>query len=95
MGTTRIPISVKKGTTSKSIFEFDNTNLAPGTYLVKLVLYKVNEFGTDELLDVVPSAFGFEMNSKSGDTNNLEWTHRYWGHIKFNNLTIQEPKVLI
>lgn len=88
MGTTVVPLTSIQGQINKSIFEFDNTNLAPGTYIVKLVMYRVNEFGTDELIDVVPSAFGFEMKNIKGESNNLAWTHRYWGHMKFNNIEV-------
>ncbi|MDQ0198771.1 ABC transporter ATP-binding protein [Neobacillus ginsengisoli] len=94
MGTTVTSFSTQQGKIGKSLFEFDNTNLAPGTYLVKLVLYTVNEFGTDELIDVVPSAFVFEMKDSRASFNNLDWTHRYWGHTRFNNIEIIDSSVL-
>jgi lipopolysaccharide transport system ATP-binding protein len=95
MGTTSIPLSAYEGEVKKSVFEFDNRNLAPGIYIVKLVLYRVNEFGTDELIDVVTSAFVFEMKNVQGEVNNLAWTHRYWGHTKFNNIEVIDNSILV
>lgn len=40
--------------------------LAPGRYVVKLTAYSVNQFGTNQMHDVVEEAFAFEKEQTTG-----------------------------
>ena len=90
MATTVDGISVKCNETIETIMEFDSSNLAPGKYLVDMVLYCVNEYGTNLKLDGGSSVLSFEITQLKNEINNLEWMHRYWGHIRFNNIKVIE-----
>jgi lipopolysaccharide transport system ATP-binding protein len=60
--------------------ELDSSHLAPGKYHLKMALYHVNSFGTEELLDVLDKAFYFEIENDSA-VNGLIWLPQYWGHV--------------
>ena len=60
--------------------ELNTSFLAPGIYHLKMALYHVNSFGTEELLDVLDKAFYFEIEETGAD-NGLTWLPRYWGHV--------------
>ena len=65
----------------------DVSCLAPGSYYLKLVLYRVNEFGTEEHLDIIDRAVFF--NVEDADTvNNMTWLHQWWGHTQLPNIQI-------
>ena len=63
-------------------------NLAPGNYWFKLALYRVNGYGSEEHLDVVDRLVTFEVNDNA-TVNDMEWLHRWWGHIRQGEITIQ------
>ena len=60
--------------------ELNSSHLAPGKYHLKLALYHVNSFGTEELLDVLDKAFYFEIDNNNA-VNGLIWLPQYWGHM--------------
>ncbi len=65
--------------------------LAPGKYIVKLTAYSVNEYGTNQMHDVVEGAFMFEKEMNDDANNKMEWNHRWWGYMMFPELvTTQE-----
>lgn len=57
--------------------------LAPGEYLVDIVCFEVNEFGTYVIHDMVNSAFNFTVLPRNNVMHNIEWNHRWWGNIRF------------
>ncbi|MBQ8230387.1 MAG: ABC transporter ATP-binding protein [Lachnospiraceae bacterium] len=59
--------------------EIDTGILAPGTYHMKLAAYCVNDYGTEEHLDVLDKAVYFTVDD-SKIINNMQWLHQYWGH---------------
>lgn len=63
--------------------ELDTSRLAPGTYHLKMALYHVNSFGTEELLDVLDKVLYFEIQDIGAD-NGLTWLPQYWGHVSAN-----------
>ncbi len=75
------------------IFEFglDLQGIVPGRYLVLLVLYEVNEWGTYDDLDAVFPAFAFEIYD-SANRLAISWNKAHWGNICFSDLTCQEKK---
>lgn len=81
-------LSARKNELCKSILEFNLKNLAPGKYITDIILYKINEFGTEERVDIAPVAFAFEVIIDENKTNKLEWRHRYWGHTQYDDLRI-------
>ena len=62
--------------------------LAPGKYLVKLTAYSVNQFGTNQMHDVVEEAFAFEKAQRNQENNNMAWNHTWWGYMMFPEIEI-------
>ncbi len=62
--------------------------LAPGKYLVKLTAYSVNQFGANQMHDVVEEAFAFEKGQGNRENNNMAWNHTWWGYMMFPEITI-------
>ena len=64
--------------------------LAPGKYSCFIVVYSVNEFGTDQVHDRVEDACAFEIRAE-GDTDiGLNWNHNAWGYIRIPVLKVLE-----
>ena len=61
-------------------FKLDISRLAPGKYTVIFVLYEVNELGIYSDMDRVEHGLNFEIIDNE-DAGNINWTHRWWGHI--------------
>lgn len=59
--------------------------LMPGKYYFKLVLYSTNGFGAETVYDVVDNTVFFDVDNFAS-VNNLNWSHRWWGHIQFANI---------
>lgn len=88
--TTSLPdIKADKGN-NKLDLELDLDNLAPGKYIGRIVMYSVNEFGTTQDHDVIDNAFSFEITSGADEVNNINWQHKYWGHISFPEIKVRE-----
>lgn len=80
-------LSFRKGENSFSGV-IDVSGLAPGTYYLRFAMYRVNEFGTDELMDVVERTAFFKVE-ECGAVNNLTWMHQWWGHIRINDIEVK------
>ena len=69
------------------LMHFSPDSLAPGKYYINLIAYSVNEYGGEQLHDVIESAFSFDY--VQGDANNrMNWNHTYWGYHMFPELEI-------
>ena len=88
MSTAKETLTCEKNKTVRTKISFDSRSLAPGIYYADLVVYEVNENGVGNRMDVVGSAFHFEIVHRNGEDNNLKWGHRAWGHIRFPELKI-------
>ena len=64
--------------------------LAPGKYIVKLTAYSVNEFGMNQMHDVVDDCFAFEKVQSMDDNNRMTWNHSWWGYMMFPELGVNE-----
>lgn len=71
----------------------DTSPLAPGKYKIKIALYVLNDFGSEELLDVLDNCIYFIIE-ESNSMNNMTWLHQWWGHIKLNNIRIENSEVI-
>ena len=63
--------------------------LAPGRYSIKLVLYKINGIGTEELFDVVENACYFDMLDIS-NSYGVDWVSNWWGNVSFDKTEIKQ-----
>ena len=67
---------------------FDTSHLAPGTYKADMVAYCTDEYRNDIYLDGVIPAFYFEVMDDSQNQKESKWLHKYWGHVKLNDIQI-------
>ena len=74
---------------SKAVSMVMNTeHLAPGRYKVDIIAYIFNEFGREQFLDGVYPGMILEISDTINEENKLVWLHRYWGHVRLNDVTI-------
>lgn len=72
--------NIKKDEDYLDRFKLDISRLAPGRYTVIFVLYEVNELGIYSDMDRVEHGLNFEI-VENEDSSNINWTHRWWGHV--------------
>jgi len=63
--------------------------LAPGKYIVKLTAYSVNEFGMNQMHDIVDDCFAFEKVQSMDENNRMNWNHVWWGYMMFPELEVK------
>ena len=63
--------------------------VAPGKYNVNIVIYSVNEFGTECVHDRIENACTFEKILNTDDINHMQWNHTWWGHMMIPELEIE------
>ncbi len=64
--------------------------LAPGKYIVDMVAYSVNEYGHNQLHDVVEEAFAFEKLLSTEENNAMTWNHSWWGYVMFPEIQVKQ-----
>jgi lipopolysaccharide transport system ATP-binding protein len=89
MATTKPCIAVQEGE-NKVKLTLPMEWLAPGKYFVDLVAYSVNEYGHNQLHDVVESAFAFEKLISAEDNNSMVWQHSWWGYVMFPEVQVEQ-----
>ena len=68
----------------------DTSHLAPGRYKVDIIAYLFNEYGNEQFLDGVYPGIVIEIEDTINESNKLIWLHRYWGHVRLNDIQIKE-----
>ncbi len=74
--------SCKKGEKLTIPLEADVSQLVPGRYSLTPVLYGVNQYGGWQFYDHIEKAVTFEVETKPGFNENMEWEQRWWGSVK-------------
>lgn len=77
----------KKGEDSDIIFEFDTSPLCNGNYTAQFILYRANDLGVADTIDMIKGAMAFDIYSPF-TAENIEWFPAYGGVTKYSNLTI-------
>lgn len=78
--------SCKAGEKKTIPLEADISQLVPGRYCLTPVLYGVNQYGGWQFYDHIEKAVTFEVETKPGFNENMEWEQRWWGSIKLPEL---------
>ena len=68
----------------------DTSHLTPGWYTVDIVAFQFNAFGQEKFLDGVYPAMQLEISDKLTEEHRVNWLHKYWGHIKLHDVTVEE-----
>lgn len=84
MATNLQPFEVQDGQIKASV---SLRGLAPGKYKLKLAAYLINEFGTDQHLDVILNAASILIRPGSGDSK-LHWNKTYWGYLQLPTMVV-------
>lgn len=88
MATTDPVISLRQGQ-NKIKVQWPIDWLAPGKYVVDLVAYSVNEYGHNQLHDVVEQCFSFEKILQIDENNAMTWQHNWWGYVMFPHIEVE------
>ncbi len=62
--------------------------LAPGKYNCSVVIYSVNEYGTERVHDRVETACTFEKELDFDSINHMQWNATWWGHLMLPELKV-------
>ena len=79
-----LPI-INKGENFQIQFELDISSLGAGEYHTQFALYRSNEFGVSETIDLVKDSMAFDKITDF-DADNIEWSPAYGGYVKLNNI---------
>lgn len=72
------------------IVSCDISALAPGEYMGRLVLYEVNEYGGEEIHDVLEPGVMFRKdNIRHVTDTTMVWKSHVWGHVSFPSAEVQ------
>lgn len=74
--------SCKAGEKLTIPLEADVSQLVPGRYCLTPVLYGVNQYGGWQFYDHIEKAITFEVETKPGFNENMEWEQKWWGSVK-------------
>ena len=79
--------SCKVGEKMTIPLEADVSQLVPGRYCLTPVLYGVNQYGGWQFYDHIEKAVIFEVETKPGFNENMEWVQKWWGSVKLPEIT--------
>ena len=67
--------------------EADVSQLVPGQYRLSPVIYDTDEYGSWRFYDHLDGVIAFEIETKLGFNDNMNWQPRWWGNVKFPDMT--------
>lgn len=73
-------------------FDLNLTHVVPGKYSMSIILYQVNKYGTWANVDGIKDVFCFEVVADDGFNYNMDWNHRFWGHVMLDSINIKTIK---
>ena len=85
-------VSAKVGQLIDVKLALETDNLAPGSYKAIALAYERDSFGNQSYLDRVDPALFFEIEQTV--SANLIWLTQYWGHIKFDDMLIEDVEIV-
>ena len=80
-------ITAKQGQRISVDISFNVKNIAPGKYTAVALAFDRDESGNQVGVDRVSPALAFEITPSSD--RDLVWLHRYWGHVHFDDLLVE------
>ena len=73
-------ISIKNGEMMDASFQYDISNLAEGSYTLRLTLFELNDMGVHKGFDETTELIYFDI--VEDEENRTNWLPQYWGRIK-------------
>ena len=83
-------VRIQKKVLENLKLKIETKGIVPGKYTLTPVIYQVNKYGNQKILDSISFAFTFEVKGKIPGLNNITWNTEYWGHIYGNKLIIKK-----
>lgn len=80
------PMRFEKTDAGQKTIQIDTAHLAPGQYTVRMTFYCLNEFGSQELVEIINSGCSVIVEGAKERYHNLAWNHRWWGHAAFDDI---------
>ena len=80
------PIDFEKTQDGRKIFEIDTRHLAPGQYTVRMTFYCLNDFGSQELIEIINGGCSIVIDDQAERYHNLAWNNQWWGHAAFEDI---------
>lgn len=93
MMTTTVPFKSEGNKEQSVTFDMDVSHMVPGKYTMSIILYEINQFGTYRNCDGVKDAYCFEIRESEEYALNMDWSHRYWGHVMLQDLQVVSTEV--
>lgn len=84
-------VTVSEGQNIDMHIKMPTKNLTAGKYSVIAVSYERDDYGNQEGVDRVEPAMFFEVIDE--DEDRLIWLHSWWGHVRFDNMTVTDIEV--
>ena len=81
-----------KGNENEVILKIDTSHVAPGKYVVTIVLFDLLGPGKQDKYDTAYVAVGFEVVEKEGDFLGWKWSSTGYGYMAFDDVKILEVK---
>ena len=73
-------VSIQNGEILDMDFRYDVSNLAEGSYTLRLTLFELNDMGVHRGFDETTELIYFDVVEDEGNRTN--WLHQYWGRVK-------------
>lgn len=70
----------------ETVLQFDPSNLAEGKYFASIAFFQTDGIGGSLILDHITRAMSFEILENNDEKQLLNWEHRWWGSVRFNDL---------
>lgn len=78
-------INIRSGEIKDISFSYDISNLAEGSYILRLTLFDLNEMGVHRGYDETTEPIYFDIVDNEDDRTN--WLPQYWGRVKLPGVT--------
>ncbi len=88
-------VNFQPGETKTIRMTFNAEHLVPGRYRADIIAYVFNEFGAEQFLDGVYPGVYIEIEHEINQKNELNWLHRYWGHVHLHDIEIMNTDIFI
>lgn len=86
MSESRPLVSIREGQVLDMNFKYDISNLAEGSYTLRLTLFELNDMGMHKGFDETTELIYFDIIED--EDNRTNWLPQYWGRVKLPPVTL-------
>lgn len=85
-------ITIETSEKSMSLVQMDTSHLTPGRYMVDIVAYQDNQFGSEQFLDGVYPGIAFQIKNDEKGKDKMVWLPQHWGHVRLHDISLDVGK---